>query len=116
MPVQITGAARHPQTIAVPAYTPLSRILPLVGGIQNDGSFRNITMISSSSEIKEIDLYSLLRGSRKFDDPLIQSATRIHINDIGLTVAVSGFVGRPGIFELPKKNKSNKGNRTFRTS
>ena len=105
IPVQITGAARHPQTIAVPAYTPLSRILPKFGGIQKDGSFRNIVLTDSKGTNKKIDLYDLLRGENNFEDPLLTNATRIHIKDIGLTVAATGFVGRPGIFELPENIK-----------
>jgi len=102
VPVQVTGAARFPQTLAIPAYTPLSRILPKVGGIRKDGSFREITLSNIENKKIKIDLYELLFGNLKYEDPIIRTATRIHINDIGLTVAVSGFVNRAGIFELAK--------------
>ena len=100
VPIQITGAAQQPKTIAVPAYTPFSRVISLVGGIRKDGSFRDITLIDSSNIEISVDLYDLLRGKNTFNDPILKNATRIHINDIGLTVAITGFVGRPGIFEL----------------
>lgn len=106
VPVQITGAARKPRTIAVPAYTPLSRLIPLFGGIKKSGSFRNIALSNLSNDMTQIDLYHLLRGNNDFTDHLIKEPTRLHINDIGLTVATSGFVGREGIFEL--KEGSNK--------
>lgn len=99
--VKVTGEVIRPQTVAVPAYTPLTQVLSNVGGISEIGSLRNILVINSQQEKERVDLYRLLRESQEFKEPLITSGSRVHVNDIGSTVAVSGFVGRPRIFELP---------------
>ena len=36
--VQVSGAVKTPRTVAVPAYTPLSRVLAYAGGIKLTGS------------------------------------------------------------------------------
>ena len=99
--VKVTGAVNNPQTIAVPAYTPLTQVLSVAGGISNLGSLRNIILTGSNQDRLRIDLYNFLRETDDFKDPLISVSSRIHVNDIGSTVAVAGFVGRPRIFELP---------------
>ena len=99
--VKVTGEVKAPQTIAVPAYTPLSQVLIQVGGISDIGSLRNIIVTNAKHEKERIDLYKILRESKNFKEPLINASSRIHVNDLGATVAVAGFVGRPGIFELP---------------
>ena len=40
--VQISGNVKSPRTIAVPAYTPLSRVIAYSGGVSESGSLRNI--------------------------------------------------------------------------
>ena len=97
--VQITGAIGQPGTVAVPAYTPVSRILPLVGDILPQGSARNITLFQSGDR-QIVDLYQSLLGLDVAVDPLVINNARLHVGDQGGTVAVAGFVGRPGIFEL----------------
>ena len=97
--VQVTGAIGQPGTVAVPAYTPVSRILPLVGDILPQGSARNITLFQNGDR-QIVDLYQSLLGLDAGVDPLVMNNARLHVGDQGGTVAVAGFVGRPGIFEL----------------
>ena len=97
--VQITGAIGQPGTVAVPAYTPVSRILPLVGDILPQGSARNITLFQNGDR-QIVDLYQSLLGLDVAVDPLVVNNARLHVGDQGGTVAVAGFVGRSGIFEL----------------
>ena len=97
--VQITGAVGTPGTIAVPAYTPVSRILPLAGDILPQGSSRNITLFQNGDR-QVVDLYQSLLGLDASVDTLVANNARLHVGDQGGTVAVAGFVGRPGIFEL----------------
>ena len=100
IPVQITGAVENPQTLAVPAYNPLSRILRFIGKLQPQGSLRNITLLQDKGR-HQIDYYDNILNVDRFKDPLIVGPARIHISDLGNTFAVAGFVGRPSIFELP---------------
>ena len=97
--VQVTGAIGQPGTVAVPAYTPVSRILPLVGDILPQGSARNITLFQNGDR-QIVDLYQSLLGLDASVDPLVVNNARLHVGDQGGTVAVAGFVGRPAIFEL----------------
>jgi protein involved in polysaccharide export with SLBB domain len=97
--VQITGAVGTPGTVAVPAYTPVSRILPLVGDILPQGSARNILLFQNGNR-QNVDLYQSLLGIDAADDPLVVNNARLHVGDQGATVAVAGFVGRPGVFEM----------------
>ena len=100
--VQVSGAVNEPRTLAVPAYTPLSRVLAHAGGIKPNGSLRNIVLRDRDGSIEEVDFYKFLQSSEGFDDPVVKNASRIFVPDQGPTVAAFGFVARPGIYELPK--------------
>ena len=63
------------------------------------GSLRNIALTDTSGEKVKIDLYNFLRDTQSFKEPLISTSSRLHVNDIGATVAVTGFVGSKRIFE-----------------
>ena len=98
--VQISGGVKSPRTVAVPAYTPLSRILAYVGGVSNVGSLRNINVFSNTGQAKKVDFYDFLQNPLGGVDPVIVDSSRVFIGDLGTTVAVSGFVSRAGIYEL----------------
>ncbi|MDB3965390.1 SLBB domain-containing protein [Amylibacter sp.] len=98
--VQVSGNVDSPRTLAVPAYTPLSRIISYAGGISETGSLRNITLIESDGTQSSMDFYAFLQNPFNSNDPLISSNARIFIGVKGATIAASGHVARPGIFEL----------------
>lgn len=99
--VQISGGVASPRTVAIPAYTPLSRVLAYVGGVSDAGSLRNINLISNDGFSQQIDFYDFLKNPLGGADPVISENSRIFVGDIGGTVAATGFVLRPGIYELP---------------
>ena len=78
--VQITGAVGVPGTVAVPAYTPVSRVLPLVGDILPQGSARNILLFQNGDR-QTVDLYQSLLGIDAADDPLVIHNARLHVGD-----------------------------------
>ncbi|MDC0634152.1 SLBB domain-containing protein [Planktomarina sp.] len=98
--VQISGGVESPRTVAIPAYTPLSRALAYVGGVSGAGSLRNINLISNDGFSQQIDFYDFLKNPLGGADPVISESSRIFVGDIGWTVAATGFVARPGIYEL----------------
>ena len=98
--VQVSGAVDAPRTLAVPAYTPLSRALAYAGGISDTGSLRNIILRNSDGAVTKVDFYDFLQSPMGANDPLVTDSSRIFIGDKGPTVAVTGFVARPGIYEL----------------
>jgi len=103
--VQISGNVKSPRTIAVPAYTPLSRVIAFSGGISDSGSLRNISLSQTGETTQTVDFYNFLQNPSPKLDPLIKNGARIFIPFKGPTVAVTGFVNNPGIYELPN-NKS----------
>ena len=100
--VQISGNVKSPRTIAVPAYTPLSRVIAYSGGIADSGSLRNISLSQIGQPTQTVDFYNFLQNAASKTDPLIKNGARIFVPFKGPTVAVTGFVNNPGIYELPK--------------
>ena len=99
--VQISGNVKSPRTIAVPAYTPLSRVIAFSGGISDSGSLRNITLSQLDETTQTVDFYNFLQSSSFKNDPMIRNGARIFIPNQGSTIAAFGFVNKPGIYELP---------------
>ena len=99
--VQISGNVKSPRTIAVPAYTPLSRVIAYSGGISDNGSLRNVSLSQISETTQTVDFYDFLQNPSPKNDPLIKNGARIFVPYKGPTIAASGFVNKPGIYELP---------------
>jgi len=99
--VQISGNVKFPRTIAVPAYTPLSRVIAYSGGISDSGSLRNISLTQIGETTQTVDFYDFLQNPSPKTDPLIKNGARIFIPNKGATIAATGFVNNPGIYELP---------------
>ena len=99
--VQISGNVKSPRTIAVPAYTPLSRVIAYSGGISDSGSLRNISLSQIGEATQTVDFYNFLQNALPKLDPLIKNGSRIFVPFKGSTIAVTGFVNNPGIYELP---------------
>ena len=99
--VQVSGAVSRPRTLAVPAYTPLSRVLAYAGGIKATGSLRNIVLRDRDGNVETVDFYDFLQSPEGANDPLVTDSSRVFVGNQGLTIATDGFVARPGIYELP---------------
>ena len=99
--VQVSGAVKAPRTVAVPAYTPLSRVLAYAGGIKPTGSLRNIVLRDRDGNVNQVDFYDFLRSPEGANDPLVTDSSRVFVGNQGNTIAAIGFVARPGIYELP---------------
>ena len=99
--VQISGNVKAPRTIAIPAYTPLSRVIAYSGGISDSGSLRNISLSQIGETTQTVDFYNFLQNPSSELDPLIKNGARIFVPFKGPTIAVTGFVNNPGIYELP---------------
>ena len=103
--VQVSGNIDFPRTLAVPAYTPLSRVISYSGGISDNGSLRNISLSQIGETTQTVDFYEFLQNPSPKNDPLIKNGARIFIPNKGATIAATGFINKPGIYELPN-NKS----------
>ena len=102
--VQVSGNVNFPRTLAVPAYTPLSRVLAYSGGVSPTGSLRNIFLSQPGETTKNIDFYEFLQNPISTNDPLLNSNARIFVANKGPNFAATGFVARPGIYETLEGN------------
>ena len=98
--VQVSGAVKNPRTLAIPAFTPLSRVLAYAGGLKETGSLRDIVLRDRDGSTTRVDFYNFLQSPSGANDPLVTDASRIFVGNQGNTVAANGFVARPGIYEL----------------
>ncbi len=98
--VLVSGEVNVPgQRILSAMGTPLDALL-LSGGITKKGTLRNVKLIRGG-ETRTLDLYALLTSSGRARLGNLQDGDRIYVPTLGRTVAVSGPVRSPGIFELP---------------
>ncbi len=77
--------------------TPADAIL-VSGGVKKTGSLRNVYILRGDRRIT-IDLYSVLTGHGKASHVSLADGDRIVVPPLGPTVAVAGWVRRPGIYE-----------------
>jgi len=78
--------------------TALDAIL-LSGGVKKTGSLRSVT-VSRGARQFTIDLYSIIARGRSGPVGALADGDRVYVPPIQSTVAISGFVKRPGIYEL----------------
>jgi polysaccharide biosynthesis/export protein len=98
--VMVAGEVANPgMRILTGLSNPLDAIL-LSGGIKKSGSLRDIQLVRQGNTIK-IDLYGVLTKRNSSGLINLQDGDRVFVPPIGATVAVSGYVRRPGIYEMP---------------
>jgi protein involved in polysaccharide export with SLBB domain len=103
--VFVSGEVRAPGVRNLNAFaTPLDAIL-VSGGVSKTGSLRNALVIRSDQTIP-IDLYSVLTPAEGTKIPTLRNGDRIMVPPLKNTVAISGFVRRPGIYELEDKQST----------
>jgi polysaccharide biosynthesis/export protein len=103
--VLVSGEVNNPgMRLVTGLSTPVDAIL-VSGGIKKVGSLRNVYIIRGGHRIS-IDLYSVLTGSAAEHAVALSDGDRIVVPPLGPTVAVVGWVRRPGIFEMAPGRKS----------
>jgi len=102
--VLVAGEVENPTLVRTTSLSTPIEVLLHVGGVKKTGSLRNITIIRGNKNIP-VDLYNVIEGSPgKFN--LLRDGDRLIVPTIGATVAISGNVIRPGIYELPRGQES----------
>ena len=79
--------------------------LLLSGGIKKTGSLRNVRIRRGVREYT-VDLYAVLTDGGAGSSLSLADGDRIVVPGVGRSVAVTGLVRRPGIFELPGNQPS----------
>ncbi len=97
--VLVVGDVNNPGQQTLTGLSTILDALNLAGGITKSGSLRNITVVRGDRSFR-VDLYSILRTHQATPDLTIAQGDRIIVPAIGATVAVTGQVRRPGIYEL----------------
>jgi polysaccharide export outer membrane protein len=103
--VFVVGQALLPGNYTVSSLSTLVNALFASGGPSAKGSMRHIQLKRSGKVVTEFDMYDLLLKGDKSKDVQLLSGDVIYIPGVGPTVAVSGSVNTPAIYEL-KGNES----------
>jgi protein involved in polysaccharide export with SLBB domain len=102
--ILVVGHVTKPGRKNLTAFHTVLDALSEAGGIQKDGSLRQIKLVRQGKS-HFVDLYQLLMASGGGADKLLQDGDRIIVPPIGPTMAVSGSVKRPAIYEIRKGEK-----------
>ena len=101
-PVFVSGFAGAPGTVLASGADTLLTVLSRAGGIKKTGSLRTVELSrtgKTGTEKVQIDFYeSLINGEPL--DMRVREGDSIFVPGIGATVALSGELRRPGIYEL----------------
>ncbi|PCJ23166.1 MAG: hypothetical protein COA96_12370 [SAR86 cluster bacterium] len=96
----VLGEAFRPGSYTVSSLSTMTNALFVSGGITNVGSLRKVQLRRQGVTIAELDLYDLLlRGDTSADQRLLPDDV-LFIPTVGSSVAISGDVIRPAIYEL----------------
>lgn len=99
--VVVVGEVNRPGIQQVTGLSSILDAIALAGGIKKTGSLRQVRVMRGDRPTR-IDLYELLLGTSSGSDIGLREGDRIVVPTIGTTVAVSGDVKRPAIYELPE--------------
>lgn len=98
--VFVLGEAETPGSYTVSGLSTITNALFVSGGVKKIGSLRNIELKRNGVTVAHMDLYDLLLKGNTQSDVRLQPGDVIFIPPIGTTVALSGEIRRPAIYEL----------------
>lgn len=99
--VLVIGDVMEPGRKTLSAFHTVLDALQQAGGIKKTGSLRRVKMVRAGSS-QFIDLYNVMMQGGEAADIKLQDGDRLIIPPIGATVAVTGAVKRPAIYEIRK--------------
>ncbi|MGB5132742.1 MAG: SLBB domain-containing protein, partial [Steroidobacteraceae bacterium] len=98
--VFVLGEAERPGSYTVSGLSTITNALFASGGVKPIGSLRNIELKRSGKIVTQFDLYDLLLNGDTSHDARLLPGDVIFIPPVGVTVAVTGEVLRPAIYEV----------------
>jgi protein involved in polysaccharide export with SLBB domain len=98
--VNIVGEVKNPGTYSVPAINSVFNILSLAGGINKNGTVRNIEVKRAGKTVKILDVYAFLKNPSFENDFFLMENDFIVVNNIGNVVELKGKVKRQELYEL----------------
>ncbi len=97
--VLVSGEVNSPGVRTLTGLSTAVDAILVSGGVKKTGSLRNVHILRGGHEIS-VDLYSILTGhAQSYRGPLADG-DRIVVPPLGPTAAVTGWVRRPGIYEI----------------
>ena len=98
--VLITGNAYNPGIYTLNGNSNLLHALSMAGGIDENGSYRQIELIRDNVVINSIDLYDIFIHGKSGFGQRLRSGDSILIKPANELIALTGAVNRPGVYEL----------------
>jgi protein involved in polysaccharide export with SLBB domain len=103
--VMVAGQVNNPGQQTVPGLASVVDAILLSGGVRQTGSLRDIRIQRNGREF-HVDLYDVLTASGAPSRFRLADGDRILVPALGPTVAITGLVRQPGIYELPPRGSS----------
>lgn len=97
--VYVTGFANQPGAYTVNSLSTLVNAVLAAGGPSSGGSFRSIKLYRNGQEIRDFDLYDLVRGGDRSRDAILQNEDVIFISPVGQQIAIIGSVNEEAVYE-----------------
>lgn len=97
--VFVGGEVERPGQFSLTSGTDIGTALAQAGGVRRSGSLRQVRIVRAGGGTVSVDLYGLL-GIGAPSSVQLRDGDRVIVPVIGPTVAVTGAVARPGIYEL----------------
>jgi protein involved in polysaccharide export with SLBB domain len=105
--ILIVGNAYNPGIYTLNGNSNMLHAISMAGGINDIGSYRNISLVRSGKIIDTLDIYDvLIYGKYNFSTGL-RSGDSIVVNPIGKLVSFESGVMRPAIYELKENENFN---------
>lgn len=101
MDVLVIGDVMQPGRKTLTPFHSILDALQEAGGVRKTGSLRRIKLVRAGKS-EFIDLYAVMMQGASNADKALRDGDRIIVPPIGPTVAVSGAVKRPAIYEIRK--------------
>jgi protein involved in polysaccharide export with SLBB domain len=97
--VYVTGFAKAPGAYTVSSLSTLLNAVLAAGGPNAGGSFRSVKLYRNGQELRDFDLYDVLRHGNRSGDTVLQNEDVLFIPPVGPQVAVIGSVNEEAIYE-----------------
>src|SRR3989339_102648 len=105
--IYVIGEVANPGAYTIKSNNTLYDAIFMAGGPTRVGSLRNIKLLRNNQVIQAVDLYQFILHGKKPGDVIMKSGDVVQIPPIGETIAISGNVRRPAIYELKGKTDLN---------
>jgi len=96
----ISGNVNQPGSYSVNKFESIFSVLAKAQGIHKSGSLRNIKVVSTNGAKRTIDLYNYFLNGNTNQLLYFNEGDVLYVPGIGSTVAITGEVNQPAIFEV----------------